>query len=82
MTSFRREYMDMRAQVESILTRLHMDFSNMTRDASCNFVLLLSQMGCPSCSTGVSYPHLITFRTQPNRRSPFHAYQSKRDEGI
>ncbi|XP_046437712.1 paramyosin-like isoform X1 [Daphnia pulex] len=52
MTSFRREYMDMRAQVESILTRLHMDFSNMTRDASCNFVLLLSQMGCPSCSTG------------------------------
>lgn len=53
----------MRAQVESILTRLHMDFSNMTRDASCNFVLLLSQMGCPSCSTGVSNQLLITFRT-------------------
>jgi hypothetical protein len=73
----------MRAQVESILTRLHMDFSNMTRDASCNFVLLLSQMGCPSCSTGVSYSHLITFRTQPTKPLfTFHAYRRKRDEGI
>lgn len=53
MTTFRREFIEMRSQVESILTRLHMDFSNMTREASCNFVLLLSQMGCPSCSSGV-----------------------------
>ena len=53
MIAFRQEYQEMQSDVDSILTRLRMEFSNMTREASCNFVLLLSQMGCPSCSTGV-----------------------------
>ena len=53
MTSHRREYMDMRSDVENQMTRLHMEFSTMAREASCNFALLLSQMGCPLCSTGV-----------------------------
>jgi len=53
MISFRQEYMEMRSEVENKLTRLHMDCSTMAREASCSFALLLSQMGCPSCSTGV-----------------------------
>lgn len=54
MTSFRREYMEMRSEVESVLTGLSMELSTVAREASCQFVLLLSQMGCSSCSTGVS----------------------------
>lgn len=53
MRSFRAEYMEMRSQVESVLTGLSMDLSTVAREASCQFVLLLSQMGCQSCSTGV-----------------------------
>ena len=53
MRSFRAEYMEMRSNVESVLTGLSMDLSTVARDASCQFVLLLSQMGCQSCSTGV-----------------------------
>ena len=55
MTSFRREYVEMRSHVESLLAHLHMDFTSVAREASCNFVLLLSQMGCPSCTTGVRF---------------------------
>ena len=53
MLKFRHEYGEMRSEVESALANLHMDFTSIAREASCNFVLLLSQMGCPSCTTGV-----------------------------
>lgn len=52
MILFRQEYMDMRSEVENQLSRLQLDCSAMTREASCSFALLLSQMGCPSCSSG------------------------------
>ena len=58
MILFRQEYMDMRSEVENQLSRLQLDCSAMTREASCSFALLLSQMGCPSCSSGVIYLYL------------------------
>lgn len=61
MILFRQEYNEMRSEVDNLLTKLQMDCSAMTREASCSFTLLLSQMSCPSCSTGVIY-FLLTKR--------------------